>query len=362
MSDYTDMAELLFGGGLEISKAEPDSADVSTKAARREKNLARVGVGANAIAIAGGTHALVAAASKDELKHGGSISRAVHRGGTMLNEGIKGIPAGKKAAEWIKANPKLGGRVAGAALGLHVAELGGDFISHHFLSQAAKKKVKGGKLKTVPKEKLKKNVGGAFILADQHQEKLREYVVPEARKIGKKTGKLSAQGALGVTKYGARKSQEAVDRLSKSEDVDIEFSGDISKMDTDKHQVFGWASVTKVDGKDVLDRQGDYISLEEIEKSAYHYVHHSRKGGNMHARDGEVPLHTSDMIESFVVTPEKLSKMGLDEDALPHGWWTGFKVNDEDLWQQVKDGKRVGFSIHGKGIRTPMEEGSHATR
>lgn len=132
-----------------------------------------------------------------------------------------------------------------------------------------------------------------------------------------------------------------------------EFDGEIKKADSDKQQVFGWCSLSKVDGVDVVDRQGDYIPLEEIEKSAYHYVVNSRKGGDMHQRIGDEPLHTSDLIESFVVTPEKLEAMGLDSDAVPHGWWVGFKVNDENQWENVKKGDRVHFSVHGKGRREP---------
>ena len=132
---------------------------------------------------------------------------------------------------------------------------------------------------------------------------------------------------------------------------DLTWSGEIRKLDKDKRQVFGWCSLTEVDGEPIIDRQGDYIPLEEVEKSAYDYVMTSRKGGDMHRRVGEEPLHTSDMIESFVVTPEKLSKMGLEEDAMPHGWWVGYKIHDDNQWESVKKGDRNYFSIHGRGRR-----------
>jgi len=132
-----------------------------------------------------------------------------------------------------------------------------------------------------------------------------------------------------------------------------EFDGEVKKSDAEKRQVFGWCSLSKVDGVDVVDRQGDYVPIDEMEKSAYHYVVNSRKGGDMHQRVGDQPLHTSDLIESFVVTPEKLEAMGLEPDAVPHGWWVGFKVNDEQQWENVKKGDRVHFSIHGKGRREP---------
>lgn len=136
--------------------------------------------------------------------------------------------------------------------------------------------------------------------------------------------------------------------------VDYEFTGTISKMDEDKRQVFGWASLSTVDGQEVIDLQDDHVALDEIEKAAYDYVVNSRKGGDMHTRIGDEPLHTSDMIESMIVTPEKLAQMGVPADVVTKmhtGWWVGYQVNDDKQWNQVKKGERTGFSIHGTGRR-----------
>ena len=137
---------------------------------------------------------------------------------------------------------------------------------------------------------------------------------------------------------------------------DLEISGEFSKFDEDKRVAFGWASVVKKDGIDVVDRQGDYISAEDVEKAAYEYVLKSRKGGDMHSRvtselGEDSPKHVADLIESVVFTDEKIEKMGLPDD-FPRGWWIGMKVHDEPTWQLVKKGERTGFSIHGKGRRT----------
>lgn len=133
--------------------------------------------------------------------------------------------------------------------------------------------------------------------------------------------------------------------------AEVTWEVEFSKIDEDKHQVFGWASIVQLDGEPVVDRQGDYISPEEIEKAAYNYVVKSRKGGSQHKRteDGQ-PFHASDMIESIVFTPEKIEKMHLPPD-FPQGWWVGYKVTDEDTWQRVKKGEVTGFSVHGRGKR-----------
>jgi hypothetical protein len=141
----------------------------------------------------------------------------------------------------------------------------------------------------------------------------------------------------------------------------LTITGEISKIDEDKHQVFGWCTVTHLDNEPVVDRQGDYVPIDEIEKSAYVYVLESRKGGDMHSRvrkgistDWDQPKHTADLIESVVFTPEKLEKMGMVSKSGQLGWWVGFKVNDEEQWQLFKSGERTGFSIHGSGSRSDV--------
>lgn len=136
---------------------------------------------------------------------------------------------------------------------------------------------------------------------------------------------------------------------------DVVWEGTFSKLDEEKRQAFGWASVVQIDGKPVVDRQGDWITPEEIEKAAYNYVLTNRKGGNQHKRtDDDMPLHASDIIESFVVTPEKIEKMGLPSD-FPCGWWVGYKFHDDTAWDEVKKGIRTGFSIHGRGKRRDVD-------
>lgn len=134
-----------------------------------------------------------------------------------------------------------------------------------------------------------------------------------------------------------------------------------SKVDDEKQMVFGWCSVAKrADGTQVVDLQGDMIDIEEIEKSAYDYMLYSRKGGNMHRRTADDEVHhIGDCVESMVFTPDKIEKLGLPEN-FPQGWWYGMKIHDRDDWEDVKSGKRAGFSIHGKGRREPIEKNASA--
>lgn len=165
------------------------------------------------------------------------------------------------------------------------------------------------------------------------------------RKI-KAAGAAGAGFAGGVAYTNRKQNNLPVEQVYKS----MTWNADIQDIDEDKRQVFGFATVTHVDGEEVIDRQGDYIPLEEIEKAAYNYVLTSRVGGDMHSRDGEGPKHTADLIESVVFSPEKAEAMGI-EDCPKYGWWIGMRVNDEDQWNMVKNGERTGISIHGRGKR-----------
>lgn len=184
--------------------------------------------------------------------------------------------------------------------------------------------------------------------------------------IGTTTGKITAGtgGALvlgsalrrdkggGSDPYAYYGKRDVVD--------DAVFAGTFSKLDEDKRLAFGWASVVEVNGLPVVDRQGDYIGIDDLEDAAYVYVEKSRVGGSMHRRSGHVekgedrPHHVADLVESIVFTPEKIAKMGLPSD-FPVGWWVGYRYFDDDAWADIKEGRHTGFSIHGKGIRKNID-------
>ena len=120
----------------------------------------------------------------------------------------------------------------------------------------------------------------------------------------------------------------------------------------DEHLVFGWAWVANgADGRPGVDSQGDAIEPEELENAAYQYVLLYREGGEMHERGGAAVL-----VESVVFTEEKMQAMGIPAGTLPIGWWIGFKVTDEDVWEKVKDGTYPMFSIEGEAERVEVED------
>jgi cation transport regulator ChaB len=121
----------------------------------------------------------------------------------------------------------------------------------------------------------------------------------------------------------------------------------VLKVDAERQYVFGWASVAFAkDGSQVEDLQGDLIDLEDLEEAAYQFALAYRESGVMH--DGEA---VGQMIESFMVTPDKLEAMGLPPDSLPMGHWVGFHVPDPAIFAKIKDGTYSAFSIQGTAVR-----------
>lgn len=125
---------------------------------------------------------------------------------------------------------------------------------------------------------------------------------------------------------------------------------DITETDEDQNLVFGWASIAvQKDGTELSDLQGHTIDIRDLEQAAYNFTIDYRKTGEMHSGES-----LGEMVESFVVTPDKLEQLGLDPGALPLGWWVGFKVPPE-VFAKVKSGKYRMFSIQGKATLESIE-------
>lgn len=127
----------------------------------------------------------------------------------------------------------------------------------------------------------------------------------------------------------------------------------VMKSDDDKRLVFGWANIAiRVDGEQIVDYQQDAIDPEELETAAYRYVAEFGSAGEMHLRGG-----VGRVVESCVFTKEKAQALGIPAETLPEGWWIGFHITDDEVWEKIKSGEYSMFSIEGKAIREPMEKG-----
>ena len=117
--------------------------------------------------------------------------------------------------------------------------------------------------------------------------------------------------------------------------------------------VFGWANVSmRNDGTQIVDHQGHMIDIDELESAAYLFTLHFRESGEMHVGDSKGKL-----VESIVFTKEKMDAMGIPENTLPEGWWVGFFIEDNDVFNKVKNGDYSMFSIQGVARREVIDNG-----
>lgn len=148
--------------------------------------------------------------------------------------------------------------------------------------------------------------------------------------------------------------KEESEQMSKKEVTKKSADFTIYKADEDKRLVFGWASIAiTVDGQELEDRQHDMIDPEDLEDAAYEYVLNFRDTGEEH-----LPGYRKrgKLVESVVLTKEKQRAMGIPDGVMPVGWWIGFKIEDDDTWNRVKNGTYKMFSIEGKAQRIPVEK------
>ena len=125
----------------------------------------------------------------------------------------------------------------------------------------------------------------------------------------------------------------------------------ICKVDARKQIVFGWASVAvRKDGEQIVDLQNDIIDPEDLEDAAYPYILKFR-GMNIEHEGGT----EGQIVESLVVTLEKLAAMGLPADALPQGWWLGFHIPKKAIFEKVINGEYAMFSVEGRGRREEVQ-------
>lgn len=105
--------------------------------------------------------------------------------------------------------------------------------------------------------------------------------------------------------------------------------------------VFGYAIVSKVDGADYYDLQGDHITEDAMAKAAADFMMESRAGKIMHVG----PI-VADVPFLFPLT-EEIGK-ALDITAKRHGLLIGFKPRDPAILDKFASGELTGFSIGGE--------------
>lgn len=122
--------------------------------------------------------------------------------------------------------------------------------------------------------------------------------------------------------------------------VDVDFNAPIAKIDDEQRKVYGI-----VLEPDEIDTQGDTITAAEIEKAADGFI----------AKAGAIGLRHRKIAEGVTLTDSYVTQGSttLGRTKLKKGTWIiGIKIENEAIWQGVKNGEYNGFSVGGFGTKT----------
>lgn len=127
-------------------------------------------------------------------------------------------------------------------------------------------------------------------------------------------------------------------------EIKIEIEVKVSKRSDAQRIVWGWASVSTIDGKPFYDHHGDYWPPEEMLKTANEFMKDVRTLKAMHTGK-----QIGRVIHSFPLTAEIAKAFDITTDK--EGWIVGTYVEDDAEWEKAKRGEFPGFSIGGWGKR-----------
>ena len=119
-------------------------------------------------------------------------------------------------------------------------------------------------------------------------------------------------------------------------------------IDEDKRIVIGLALIPD---KEIYRRQGEHefniiFSKDTVKKASELYL--KRLKNNNATLEHEEDVKGVSVIESWIVEDVKKDKSALyNLNAVEGAWCVTMKIDNDEVWQDVKNGKYLGFSIEG---------------
>ena len=114
----------------------------------------------------------------------------------------------------------------------------------------------------------------------------------------------------------------------------------------EKHMVVGPVLIPDMPIYRNQDGEEFYIqfSKESIERLAYNYI---KQGHNMSSftAQHQYPVNEVSIVESWLKTTENDKSNDLGFECPIGTWFVGVKVNNLEVWEDIKDGKMNGFSV-----------------
>jgi hypothetical protein len=102
---------------------------------------------------------------------------------------------------------------------------------------------------------------------------------------------------------------------------------------------------------DVEDLQGDVMSAEDIEQSAYDWMERSQSGGHMHSS----LVEGATVVESYIAPSDIPIETAAGPETIRKGSWVLAMRWPEEIWSSIEKGDLTGYSVGGTGVRLALE-------
>jgi len=121
----------------------------------------------------------------------------------------------------------------------------------------------------------------------------------------------------------------------------------LAEVDKEKRILMGAALIPN---KPIYRRNGDqeyyiYFSKDTVRKASELFF--IRGNQNNSTLEHQIPLKGLTAVESWIVESEQDKSRAYDLNVPIGTWMVSMKVNNDDVWKQVKEGEVKGFSIEG---------------
>jgi hypothetical protein len=124
---------------------------------------------------------------------------------------------------------------------------------------------------------------------------------------------------------------------------------ELKEVDSEKRILMGAALIPNKQIYRVNDKKEEYyiyFSVSTIRKASELFL--MRSNQNNATYEHQKKLTGLSVVESWIIEDEEKDKSKIYGFDLPKGtWMISMKVNNEDVWNDVKEGKVKGFSIEG---------------
>lgn len=123
----------------------------------------------------------------------------------------------------------------------------------------------------------------------------------------------------------------------------------MAKVSDELGLVFGWAIISKLNGKEYYDTQGDYIPEDVMLKAASDYMQNGAIAKEMHVGGAK-----GKVVFAWPMTDDIAKSMGIKANQT--GLMIAMKPDNPAMLKKFKDGTYSGFSIGGRGERHPVND------